>query len=286
MSQQPPRKPRRQLQGGRSSRAPRALGHAGRHWEALGRTGSLPPTLPQRGSSLVGSVPVPKPRFPSWHRGARGGVTVLGDIPTGAQETGGCAGCVGSAAQPDAGLAVIILIAADIFGSGAADVFAAPRLLQRAAAQPGQAPAVQPPGGAVMPLVGGRGRTGARGWAGFEAGFIRAEQKAPCAARPRSAADGAACHYARTGSREAPGCQKKAQEGDNPSPPLNLRGSPRGCPHRAGSRCGWLQHVGIPVPAGHVPPPACPWGETRARSRGRAPPGSVASCWGPLSART
>lgn len=147
MSQQPPRKPRRQLQGGRSSRAPRALGHAGRHWEALGRTGSLPPTLPQRGSSLVGSVPVPEPRFPSWHRGARGGVTVPGDIPTGAQETGGCAGCVGSAAQPDAGLAVIILIAADIFGSGAADVFAAPRLLQRAAAQPGQAPAVQPRGG-------------------------------------------------------------------------------------------------------------------------------------------
>lgn len=254
MSQQPPRKPRQQHRGGRSSRALRALGHAGRHWEALGGTGSLPTTLPQRGSSLMGSVPGLEPRFPSGAKPAprpRGRAPRCpwrcrrpGGIPTGAgsrrRSRGLCRLCgLGGTARRGARgnysycCGYFWLPCCRCFRSSAG--FAACGSAARAGAggsarRGGDASRWGPPGAAA---------TGARGWAGrrFEARFIRAEQKAPCAARPRSAADGAACHYARTGSREAPGCQKNTWEGDNPLVPPDLRGSPQGCPHCA--RVAW-----------------------------------------------
>lgn len=125
MSQQPPRTPPRQRDrgGGDAPRAhPGSCGWGGR-WDVGGGRRRIPPALgtghpaPCHRRGLRGGTPRGGPLAPV-SRGGRAGA-----VPAAAGSRYGGVGTQPLGTQPDVGLPLIILIAADIFGSGAADGF-------------------------------------------------------------------------------------------------------------------------------------------------------------------
>lgn len=206
MSQQPPRTPPRQWDrgGGDAPRAhPGSCGWGGR-WDVGGGRRRIPPALgtghpaPCHRRGLRGGTPRGGPLAPV-SRGGRAGA-----VPAAAGSRYGGVGTQPLGTQPDVGLPLIILIAADIFGSGAADGFffffslcsSAGLRRQRAVTCPGTGAA----GWARRRLdaLGGgrreRGDTFPRrrfNNRSFKARFIRARQKARQISGPRNSTDGA-----------------------------------------------------------------------------------------------